>query len=68
MLAVAAESIALGILAVALVIIVATLIGLFSTALNGVFQAALYNYAQTGNAGPYFSESLVRSAFRPKNR
>ncbi len=67
LLAVAAESIALGILAVALIIIVATLIGLFSSALNGVFQAALYNYAQTGNAGPYFSETMVRSAFRPKN-
>jgi hypothetical protein len=64
-LAVSAQSLALMITAVAVIILIMTLIGLFSSALNGVFQAALYNYAATGDPGP-FSRELVAGAFKHK--
>jgi hypothetical protein len=64
-LAVSAQSLALMITAVAVIILIMTLIGLFSSALNGVFQAALYNYASTGDPGP-FSRELVAGAFKHK--
>jgi hypothetical protein len=65
LLAVSAQSLALMITAVAVIILIMTLIGLFSSALNGVFQAALYNYASTGDPGP-FSRELVAGAFKHK--
>jgi hypothetical protein len=64
-LAVSAQSLALMITAVAVIILIMTLIGLFSSALNSVFQAALYNYASTGDPGP-FSRELVAGAFKHK--
>jgi hypothetical protein len=53
-------------LAVAIVVLLVMAISLFGSALSGVFQAALYNYASTGTAGQGFDEHLVRDAFRPK--
>jgi hypothetical protein len=67
-LAAATDSAAIIFVAVAVVVLLVMAISLFGAALNGVFQAALYNYASTGTAGQGFEEHLVRDAFRPKKR
>ena len=41
------------------------LIALVSSALQGVYTAALYRYAMTGEAG-YFAPEIMGNAFRPK--
>ena len=40
-------------------------LALFSSALKGVYTAALYQYATTGDAG-FFDSSIMEDAFRPK--
>jgi Family of unknown function (DUF6159) len=40
-------------------------LGLFASALQGIYTAALYRYAMTGDAG-YFDERILGNAFRPK--
>ncbi|MEO8287403.1 MAG: DUF6159 family protein [Chloroflexota bacterium] len=67
-LAAATSSVLLILVAVPVTIVLVSLIGLFSSALNGVFQAALYNYATTGNSGQYFDQNLLAGAFRNKKR
>jgi Flp pilus assembly pilin Flp len=68
MLALTANSTALIVVAIAFIVLLVMGISLFGAALNGVFQAALYNYVSTGNPGQGFQEHLVRDAFRPKQR
>jgi hypothetical protein len=41
-------------------------IGLISSALSGIFAAAVYSYATTGSTGGFFKEDLIRGAFRSK--
>ena len=41
-------------------------IGLFSSALGGIYTAAVYQYATTGEAGEFFDANLVQGAFRVK--
>ncbi|MDQ3703752.1 MAG: DUF6159 family protein [Chloroflexota bacterium] len=67
-LAVTSNSAALMFLVVAVIVLLVMAISLFGAALNGVFQAALYNYASTGTAGQGFEEHLVRDAFRSKQK
>jgi hypothetical protein len=55
-------------LVVAVIVLLVMAISLFGAALNGVFQAALYNYASTGTTGQGFDEHLVRDAFRSKQK
>lgn len=38
-------------------------LALFNGAINGVFQASLYHYATTGDAGQFIDNELARSAF-----
>lgn len=40
-------------------------LGLFASALQGIYTAALYRYAMTGDAG-YFDGRILGNAFRPK--
>ncbi len=49
----------------ALIIILAGL-GLLSSALNGIYTAAVYRYATTGNAGEFFDTQVVAQTFRVK--
>jgi Family of unknown function (DUF6159) len=42
-------------------------LGLVSSALKGVYTAALYRYATTGESG-YFDPAVMGGAFRPKRR
>jgi hypothetical protein len=67
-LAAAASSFALMVVAILITILLVALISLFGSALNGVFQAALYMYATTGDAGQYFDRNLIAGAFRQKSR
>ncbi|MGW8266603.1 MAG: DUF6159 family protein [Longimicrobiales bacterium] len=39
---------------------------LVSSALKGVYSAALYRYATTGDAGEHFTNEMMERAFRPK--
>jgi hypothetical protein len=41
---------------------------LVSSALKGIYSAALYRFATTGDAGEHFSAEMMEEAFRPKKR
>jgi hypothetical protein len=60
------KSIGLVIAAVAGLIVVLMGLGVFSSALNGIYTAAVYGYATEGQAGEFFDTDLVQNAFRQK--
>jgi hypothetical protein len=62
MVGASADSVPLIIFAV-IAIIVISLIG---STLNGIYQAALYQYAVKGDAGEFFETDLIEGAFKPK--
>lgn len=62
--AVATGSIVLVVLAVMLVVLMLVGVGLLNGAVNGVFQASLYQYATTGSAGKLIDTQLAAQAFR----
>ncbi len=41
-------------------------LGLFSSALGGIYTAAVYQYATTGESGEFFDAAMVQNAFRSK--
>jgi len=49
-----------------LFVLVFVFMGLISSTLSGIYVAAVYRYAAEGEAGGFFSEEMVREAFRPK--
>lgn len=49
---------------VALLVLIASI----SSALNGIFHAALYRYAATGESPAQFDKNLLRAAFRPNKK
>ena len=53
-------------LAVAVIVLMFVAIGLFFSALNSIFTAALYNYATGNGAGEFFPESMISGAFTSK--
>lgn len=65
-LAIAAQSVALGLLSGIVVVLGFVLLGLVHSALNGVYAAVVYRYAQVGDGGPGFESSLVAQAFGSK--
>jgi hypothetical protein len=40
----------------------------FTSALKGIYTAALYRFATTGDPGDHFDAAMMESAFRPKKR
>jgi hypothetical protein len=66
MLAVSAESPVLIALAGVLFVLILVLMGLINSTLSGIYVAAVYRYAAEGEASGFFSEEMVRGAFRPK--
>lgn len=44
------------------------LLVLFTSALKGVYTAALYRFATTGDPGVHFDATMMERAFRPKKR
>lgn len=49
-----------------LMVLFLMIIGLVQSTLNGVYTAAVYQYATTGESSGFFDENLVRQAFRPE--
>ena len=66
MAVVALKSIALVIVAIGGLVLVLIGLGLFSSALNGIYTAAVYRYATEGQASDFFDTELVQNAFRQK--
>lgn len=69
-LAASTESTALLIFAVVVIVVVMGAVSIFFSALNGIFQAALYKYAVNGGdteaVSDFFDPSLIAGAFEPK--
>jgi hypothetical protein len=63
--AAAVDSGVLALLVLAITVLALIVLGLVSSALTGIYAAALYRYAAEGEAGGFFPESLVRGAFEP---
>jgi hypothetical protein len=49
-----------------LTVVAVLLLALVQAALSGVYQAAVYRYAEHGNAGGAFDDRLLGAAFRPR--
>ena len=64
-LAINAQSIALIIGVVVVFILAISIVGLIQSTLEGIYSAAVYQYATTGQAGAFFEERMVRGAFVP---
>ncbi len=64
-LAAMTQSTALIVIAVAVVVLAFIFLSLISGALNGIFQASLYQYATTGDAGKLIDTQLAHDAFLP---
>jgi hypothetical protein len=65
-LAATTESIGLIVLAVAVMVLALVFLALINSTLSGIYTAAVYQYAVTGETGQYFRQDLVENAFRPK--
>jgi hypothetical protein len=64
--AVALQSVAAIVLAVAIVVLGFILLGLIQSSLQGIYAAALYRYAEEGEASIGFDQVLLEQAFRSK--
>lgn len=56
------------VLAVLLVVIGIVLLGLIQSSLQGIYAAALYRYAEAGEASVGFDQALLQQAFAPKKK
>jgi Family of unknown function (DUF6159) len=65
-LAAMAQSLALLAIAVVVVVLAVLALGVISSALGGIYTAAVYRYAAIGEVGGSFRPDLVREAFRAK--
>ncbi|MBX3079980.1 MAG: hypothetical protein KF716_00005 [Anaerolineae bacterium] len=66
-LATALNSVAVGVLGVLAIVLAIVLIGLYSSALQGIYTAALYEYAAQGKVSDTFDADLITNAFKRKN-
>jgi hypothetical protein len=66
--AVATHSIVAVVVAGAVLVLVLTLLGLIQSALQGIYSAALYRYAEAGEASVGFDQALLQQAFAPKKK
>lgn len=58
------DSVGLIIALVVIVILLFIALGLISTTLNGIFTAAVYQFATTGHVSGFFDENLIANTFR----
>jgi hypothetical protein len=63
--AVSSGSLALIVAAAVVFVLALVLLGLINSTLSGIYVAAVYRYAAEGEASGFFSEEMVREAFRP---
>jgi hypothetical protein len=66
--AVALQSVAAIVLAVTVVVLGFILLGLIQSSLQGIYSAALYRYAEAGEASVGFDQALLEQAFAPKKK
>jgi hypothetical protein len=59
-----ANVVALIIVGAVLLIVGVVVVSLLNGAVNGIFQASMYHYATTGDAGPFIDGELAREAFQ----
>jgi Family of unknown function (DUF6159) len=65
-LAATSQSLALLVLAIVVLVLALLALGIISSTLSGIYTAAVYRYAATGEVGGSFRPELVQAAFRPK--
>lgn len=65
-LAVEMDMIALLVAVIAAGVLALIALGIVNSALSGIYRAAVYRFAATGEIGSGFNPELVRGAFRPK--
>jgi len=66
--AAATHSVAVLVVAIALVVVALVLLALTQASLQGIYAAALYRYAEEGEAGAGFDQALLEQAFRTKGK
>ena len=66
--AIALQSMVAIVLAVAIVVLGFILLGLIQSSLQGIYAAALYRYAEAGEASVGFDQALLEQAFRSKQK
>ncbi|HEU4669478.1 MAG TPA: DUF6159 family protein [Dyella sp.] len=64
--ALATHSVAAFLAAIAIVVLAFIVLALVQSSLQGIYAAALYRYAEEGEAGVGFPPALLEQAFRPK--
>ncbi|TPG45889.1 hypothetical protein EAH75_17610 [Rhodanobacter glycinis] len=64
----ALQSVVAIVLAVTLVVLGFILLGLIQSSLQGIYAAALYRYAESGEASVGFDQALLEQAFRSKQK
>lgn len=52
--------------AIVLAVVVLIALSLITGTVNGIFQASLYKYATTGDAGPFISNEYTAAAFQTR--
>lgn len=62
----ATQSVVAGVTAIAVVVLAFIVLALVQSSLQGIYAAALYRYAEEGEAGACFPPALLEQAFRPK--
>lgn len=62
------KSVVLIVLAVAIVVLGFVLLGLIQSSMQGIYAAALYRYAEAGEASVGFDQALLQQAFAPKKK
>jgi hypothetical protein len=67
-LASATQSLAITGIGIVTIIFLMIALGILQGALSGIFQAALYRYAETGTAPDNFDIELIQGAFKPKKK
>lgn len=58
---------ALTLIFICMALLYGVLLSVIQSALQGIFQAALYQYAQKGTVAPGFDQNLLKSAITPKH-
>lgn len=57
------QSLVLFIVALGLLFLLLTILGLINSSLNGIYTAAVYQYASTGKSSNFFDDQMVKNAF-----
>jgi hypothetical protein len=60
------QSLILFIIAIGMLFLLLTILGLINSSLNGIYTAAVYQYASTGKSSAFFEDQMVKNAFTPK--